>query len=117
MLETCWRVVGELVASCPTLVGHLENLKPLYYIYLMKILIIEDESSLAQSIGAYLSDKNYTCEFARSFGEAIDKIDNFDYDCILLDLMLPGGDGLKILEEIKAQNKLDGVIIISARNS
>ena len=83
----------------------------------MKILIIEDEAALAQSIGAYLSDENYLCEYAITFKEAIDKIDVYDYDCILLDLMLPGGDGIRILEEIKAQNKQDGVIIISAKNS
>ncbi|QHS58147.1 response regulator transcription factor [Chitinophaga agri] len=83
----------------------------------MKILIIEDEPALAKSIGAYLADENYLCEFAANFGQAIDKVSVYDYDCILLDLMLPGGDGLKILEEIKQQHKQDGVIIISAKNS
>lgn len=83
----------------------------------MKILIIEDEQELASTMGAYLSDENYLCEFAGTYGEALSKIDVYDYDCILLDLMLPGGDGLKILEEIKSQKKLDGVIIISAKNS
>ncbi|NII26370.1 response regulator transcription factor [Pseudoflavitalea sp. X16] len=83
----------------------------------MKILVIEDETALAQSIVAYLSDENYLCERAATAREAIDKIDVYDYDCIVLDLMLPGGDGLSILQEIKAQNKQDGVIIISAKNS
>ncbi|MBW8687404.1 response regulator transcription factor [Chitinophaga rhizophila] len=83
----------------------------------MKILIIEDEPSLAKSIGAYLADESYRCEFAADFPQALDKISMYDYDCILLDLMLPGGDGLRILEEIKALQKQDGVIIISARNS
>ncbi|MHA4842852.1 response regulator transcription factor [Flavitalea antarctica] len=83
----------------------------------MKILIIEDEPELARTMGAYLSDENYLCEFAATFQDALLKIDLYDYDCILLDLMLPGGDGLKILEEIKLQKKLDGVIIISAKNS
>lgn len=83
----------------------------------MKILVIEDEVSLAQSIGAYLTDEAYLCEFATTYKGAIDKIDVYEYSCILLDLMLPGGDGLKILEEIKAQSKQDGVIIISAKNS
>src|SRR5690242_3204158 len=83
----------------------------------MKILIIEDEQELARSIASYLSGENYLCEFASSYPEAISKTESFDYDCILLDLMLPGGSGMKILEELKAQNKQDGVIIISARNS
>ena len=52
-----------------------------------------------------------------TFEEAIEKIDLYEYDCILLDLMLPGGDGIKILEELKALKKQEGVIIISAKNS
>lgn len=83
----------------------------------MKILIIEDESNLANSIGAYLSDENYLCEYAINFNDAMEKTEVYDYDCILLDLMLPGGDGLKILEALKANNKQDGVIIISAKDS
>lgn len=83
----------------------------------MKILIIEDEPELSRSMGAYLSDESYLCEYAMSFSQAMEKITSFDYDCILLDLMLPGGDGLKILEELRRQKKDDGVIIISARNS
>jgi len=83
----------------------------------MKILIIEDEKELADNISIYLSSENYVCEFAESFSQAIDKIDIYQYDCILLDLMLPGGDGIKILEELKKMNNHDGVIIISAKNS
>lgn len=83
----------------------------------MKILIIEDEVALAHSIRDYLSDENYRCELAATYKEAIDKIGIYEYDCILLDLMLPGGDGLKILEEIKGGHKDEGVIIISAKNS
>jgi DNA-binding response OmpR family regulator len=83
----------------------------------MKILIIEDEPELAKSIGTYLSGESYLCEYAANFAEALEKTEVFDYDCILLDLMLPGGDGLKILEELKRSKKQDGVIIISARNS
>jgi len=83
----------------------------------MKILIIEDEKELAGNIAAYLSEENYLCEFAETFQQAIDKIGAYSYDCILLDLMLPGGDGLKILEELKQQNKQEGVIIISAKDS
>lgn len=83
----------------------------------MKILIIEDEPQLAQSISEYLSVENYLCELAATFAAATEKITLYDYDCILLDLMLPGGDGMKILEEIRRQQKQDGVIIISARDS
>lgn len=83
----------------------------------MKILIIEDEVELAKSMGSYLSDERYLCEYASTYSQALERIDSFDYDCILLDLMLPGGDGFQILEELKLQKKNDGVIIISAKNS
>ncbi len=83
----------------------------------MKILIIEDEIELAKSISDYLSGESYICEFASTFHAAIEKIETFQYDCILLDIMLPDGNGLAILEELKKQNKEDGVIVISAKNA
>lgn len=83
----------------------------------MKILIIEDEKELAKSIVEYLSEESYLCEVAATFTEAMNKIDVFNYDCILLDITLPDGNGLKILEKLKDENKQDGVIIISAKNS
>ena len=83
----------------------------------MKLLIIEDEIELAKSIAEYLSEENYLCEFASTYREAIQKIENFHYDCILLDITLPDGNGLAILERLKEQNKQDGVIIISAKNA
>lgn len=83
----------------------------------MKILIIEDEIELAKSIAEYLSDENYLCEYATTFQQALYKIETFDYDCILLDIMLPDGNGMKLLEKLKQMKKQDGVIIISAKNS
>ncbi|MET3036613.1 response regulator transcription factor [Chryseobacterium sp. NRRL B-14859] len=83
----------------------------------MKILIIEDEAELARSISEYLSEESYLCEEASTFSEAMTKIEMFQYDCILLDIMLPDGNGLTILEELKKQQKEDGVIIISAKNA
>ena len=83
----------------------------------MKLLIIEDETELAKSIAEYLSEESYLCEFAPTFKEAMQKIESFHYDCILLDITLPDGNGLTILEELKKQNKQDGVIIISAKNA
>lgn len=83
----------------------------------MKILIIEDEKELASSIGAYLTGEQYLCEYAETFKEALEKIAIYVYDCILLDLMLPGGDGLRLLEEIKYMKVEAGVIIISAKNA
>lgn len=83
----------------------------------MKILIIEDELELAKDMSGFLSAQNYLCEFASNYKQAIEKIELYSYDCILLDLMLPGGDGLQILNRIKELKKQDGVIIISAKNS
>ena len=83
----------------------------------MKVLVIEDEKELAKSIVEYLSEESYLCEVASTFAEAMNKIDVFTYDCILLDMTLPDGNGLKILEEIKKENKQEGIIIISAKNA
>jgi DNA-binding response OmpR family regulator len=83
----------------------------------MKILVIEDEEELCTSIVTYLKGEQYICEVADTYATALKKIDSFEYDCILLDITLPDGDGLKILGELKNNNKTDGVIIISAKNS
>lgn len=83
----------------------------------MKILIIEDEKELSNSIVSYLKGQDYLCEVAADFNTAIEKTELFEYDCILLDITLPGGSGLEILRQLKANSKLDGVLIISAKNS
>lgn len=83
----------------------------------MKILIVEDEQPLLETITSYFSEENYLCEGVTTYHEAIEKINLYEYDCILLDVTLPDGDGLKILEELKALKKAQGVIIVSAKNS
>lgn len=83
----------------------------------MKLLLIEDEKKLSESIVAYLKSENYVCEIAADFKTAIDKTESFNYDCILLDISLPDGNGLNVLKELKRNKKTDGVIIISAKNS
>ena len=83
----------------------------------MKILVIEDEQQLANSIQTYLTGNDFVCELAATAKTAIDKISSYEYDCILLDLMLPDGNGFQILKELKRQNKTEGVIIISAKET
>ena len=83
----------------------------------MKILIIEDEAELVKSIVTYLKEENYVCESANNYDAAMAKTELYNYDCILLDISLPGGSGLAVLKQLKANNKADGVLIISAKNS
>ena len=83
----------------------------------MKVLVIEDEKELSDSICVYLANEQFVCERALNFKTALEKISLYDYACIILDINLPGGSGLEILEELKSENKIDGVLIISARNS
>ncbi len=83
----------------------------------MKLLIIEDERELSDNIVAYLSSENYLCEQAFTYADARMKVNIYDYDCVLLDLMLPGGNGLDLLQDIRARHNAVGVIIISAKDS
>jgi len=83
----------------------------------MKLLLVEDEQSLRESILAYFSAEGNICEVACDYHAAMEKINLYSYDCILLDLSLPGGEGMEILRALKKMNKNDGVLIISARHS
>jgi len=83
----------------------------------MKLLVIEDEWELSKSICAYFERDNFICHTAYDFNEAIYKVTGDDYECILLDINLPRGNGLSVLKELKLQGKSDAVLIISAKNS
>lgn len=83
----------------------------------MKLLIIEDERELSDSMVCYLSSESYLCEQAFTYDEALEKAELYEYDCILLDLMLPGGNGIDILRILRSKQNPAGVIIISAKDS
>ncbi|MCX6254095.1 MAG: response regulator [Bacteroidia bacterium] len=83
----------------------------------MKILIIEDEKELAGTIKKFLEPEGYLCETASSYFEAEDSLSVFNYDIIILDLTLPGGDGLDLIKLIKNRNRQAGLLIVSAKNS
>ncbi|TDE13262.1 MULTISPECIES: response regulator transcription factor [Dyadobacter] len=83
----------------------------------MKLLIIEDEKDLSDSICLYLGSEQFSCETAYDYHSALDKILINEYACIILDLTLPHGSGLDILTQLKLLNKTEGVLIISAKNS
>ena len=83
----------------------------------MKLLLIEDEQALADNVRSYLDNEGNICELAANFNDAVDKLSGFQYDVIVLDIMLPDGNGLDILREIKEHNPDTGVLIISAKNA
>ncbi|WP_192347548.1 response regulator transcription factor [Algoriphagus sp. Y33] len=83
----------------------------------MKILAIEDEPELAEVIRKSLEKELYLVEHASDFDSAMEKIALYKYDCILLDIMLPGGSGMDILAELKKNGGGENVIIISAKDS
>ena len=83
----------------------------------MKRLIVEDEPALRELIQRSLEKERYVVEVAADFNSALRKIEDYDYDCVLLDIMLPDGSGLDLLEKLKAMHKRENVIIISAKDS
>ncbi|MCB9050531.1 MAG: response regulator transcription factor [Lewinellaceae bacterium] len=83
----------------------------------MKILVIEDEKGLREAIKSSLEKESYVVETASDFNTALEKVFVYEYDCILLDIMLPYGSGLDILKELKEKQKTENVIIISAKDS
>ena len=83
----------------------------------MKILIIEDEPDLLNLMLRYLRKEGRVCEQAMTFREGYKKINNYDYDCAVIDLNLPGGDGLKLVQLLREESSQTGIIIISARDA
>ena len=83
----------------------------------MKLLIVEDENSLRESIVAYFEQEGFLCEEAGTYAEGVLKAEGFQYDCIVLDINLPGGSGLQLLDYLRKDKKTEGIIIISARDA
>ncbi|MEI6764046.1 MAG: response regulator transcription factor [Bacteroidota bacterium] len=83
----------------------------------MKILIIEDEKELGLSAVEYLQKEGFLCELADDFDSAHEKVHMYKYDCVVVDITLPGGSGLNIIRELKKIGSETGIIIISAKNA
>lgn len=83
----------------------------------MNILLIEDEKGLGESIMAYLGKEGYHCEWAESFTKASEKTWSYTYDCVIVDITLPDGNGLDVIEGMKKVKSSSGIIIISAKNA
>lgn len=83
----------------------------------MNLLIIEDEIDLLESITEFLVSESFSVESVTTYAMAEEKVGLYDYDCVVVDINLPGGSGLDIIRKLKSKNKDAGVIIISAKNS
>lgn len=83
----------------------------------MKILLVEDEHSLRETMIRSLEKERYVVEYAGNFRDALLKMSDYAYDCIVLDIMLPGGSGLDLLAELKKMKKKSSIIIVSAKDS
>ncbi|MEO6884566.1 MAG: response regulator transcription factor [Bacteroidia bacterium] len=82
----------------------------------MKILLIEDEKSLLESLVSYLKQSGHLCESVENFKEGSLKIAMYEYDCVVLDVGLPDGSGFDLIKEIKNKSSETGIIVISAKN-
>ena len=83
----------------------------------MKVLLIEDNVELASSISAFLAREGYICEVSYNIRDAQDTLISFQYDCVLLDIMLPDGNGLEILRFMRQERLQSSILILSAKNS
>lgn len=83
----------------------------------MKVLMVEDSREIAGSVHDFLAREGYICELAYSYDEAQEKLLLFSYDCILLDIMLPDGNGLGLLQFIRTEKIQSGILIISAKDA
>ncbi|MDR3610923.1 MAG: response regulator transcription factor [Ignavibacteriaceae bacterium] len=83
----------------------------------MKLLLVEDEKELASDISKYLIEEGYLIESASTYNEGREKLSLYDYDCVIIDITLPGGNGLDLIRMIKEKLLNTGIIIISAKNS
>ncbi len=83
----------------------------------MKILIIEDEKELRLTLRRFFEQEHFLVETATDYPSGLAKLGDYDYDCVLLDIMLPGGSGMQLLDELKRMKKKHSVLIISAKDS
>lgn len=83
----------------------------------MKILVVEDELEINESICHFFRTEGHIVENAGTLRDAYDKVDSCEYDCVILDLSLPDGDGLKLIKELKSNRLSTSIIVVSARSS
>lgn len=83
----------------------------------MKVLLIEDEESLVETISAFLREEGYVCETATTYARGLEKVGAYEYDCLLVDIGLPDGSGLEVIKRYRKNGSAGGIIVISAKDS
>lgn len=83
----------------------------------MKLFIVEDGEDMRDNIRRSLEEEKYVVETANNYDDAKEKLGVYEYDCVLLDIGLPGGSGIELLKELKKEGRSDAVLIVSAKNS
>lgn len=83
----------------------------------MKLLFVEDEPVLLKEMEGYFSSLNYICEQALTYYQASEKLNNYSYDIVVLDISLPDGNGIDLIQGIRVHHPETGIMILSARDS
>lgn len=83
----------------------------------MKLLIVEDEKRLCQTVSKHLKDEGYTVDMCYDGNDALDYINGTEYDAVILDIMLPGIDGISVLKKIRSKKLDTPVLLLTAKSS
>lgn len=83
----------------------------------MKVLFVEDEPVLLEEMETYFSSLNCICEQACTFRQAEQKLRDYMYDVVVLDITLPDGSGIDLITDIRKSHIETGILILSAKDS
>lgn len=83
----------------------------------MKLLIVEDEKRLCQTVAKQLKGEGYTVDVCYNGAEAMDYLGGTEYDAVILDIMLPGLDGISVLKRMRAQKLSTPVLLLTAKTA
>ena len=83
----------------------------------MRILLVEDDRNIARFVAKGLREQAYAVDVTDDGNDAIFKLSITDYDAVILDVMIPGRDGLRICRELRASGSFVPVIMLTARDT